>query len=129
MNSTPQIFKEKFINERLCHFTRDNITDFDKKFHEIKLWHKSCTEKNLEKTKETSVQGSFMTRIFRGIFGYSEIIDEGECYNQIRESKTVLDTAESDGALGFFHKSTGIKDIRVVIELKDAKTSLDKKQN
>lgn len=129
MNSTPQIFKEKLINGRLSHFTKDDITDFDKKFHEISLWHKSCTEKDLEKTKETSVQGLFMTRLFQGVFGYSEIVDAGDCYNQIRESKTVLDTTESDGALGFFYKSTGVKDIRVVIELKDAKTSLDKKQN
>ena len=129
MNSTPQIFKDRLINGRLSHFTKEDVTDFDKKFHEITLWHKSCTEKDLEKTKETSVQGLFMTRLFQGVFGYSEIVDEGDCYNQIRESKTVLDTTESDGALGFFYKSTGTKDIRVVIELKDAKTPLDKKQN
>lgn len=129
MNSTPQIFKERLINGCLAHFTKENVTDFDKKFHEISLWYKSCTEMNLEKTKETSVQGLFMTRLFQGVLGYSEVVDEGDCYNQIRESKTVLDTTESDGALGFFYKSTGKKDVRVVIELKDAKTPLDKKQN
>lgn len=129
MNSTPHIFKERLINGHLSHFTKDDVPDFDKKFREITLWQTSCTEKNLEKTKETSVQGSFMTRLFRGVFGYSEIVDEGDCYNQLRESKTILDTTESDGALGFFYKSTNTKDVRVVIELKDAKTPLDKKQN
>lgn len=129
MNSTPHIFKERLIKGRLSHFAKEDVPDFEKKFHEITLWHTSCTEKDLEKTKETSVQGLFMTRLFRGVFGYSEIVDEGDCYNQLRESKTVLDTTESDGALGFFYKSTGTKDVRVVIELKDAKTPLDKKQN
>ena len=129
MNSTSHIFKERLINARLAHLTEDEVPDFEKKFHEIKLWHKSCTEKDLDKTKETSVQGLFMTRLFNGVFGYSEIVDEGDCYNQERENKTVLDTSEADGALGFFYKSTGEKDVRVVIELKDAKTSLDKKQN
>lgn len=129
MNSTPHIFKERLINGRLSHFTKDDVPYFDKKFHEITLWHTSCTEKDLEKTKETSVQGLFMTRLFQGVFGYLEIVDEGDCYNQLRESKTVLDTTESDGALGFFYKSTDTKDVRVVIELKDAKTPLDKKQN
>lgn len=129
MNSTPKIFKDRFIEGRLSHFSKDDVPDFDKKFHEIKLWHKSCTEKDLEKTKETSVQGLFMTRLFNGVFGYSEIVDEGEVYNQVREIKSLLDTSEADGALGYFNKSTGNKDVRVVIELKDAKTSLDKKQH
>ena len=129
MNSTPQIFKDRLINGRLSHFSKDDIPDFDKKFHEISLWYKSCTEKDLDKTKETSVQGLFMTRLFNGVFGYSEIVDEGDCYNQERENKTLLDTSEADGALGFFYKSSGTKDVRVVIELKDAKTPLDKKQN
>lgn len=129
MNSTPQIFKKRLIESKLSHFTKDSIPDFDKKFHEIKLWHKSCTEKDLEKTKETSVQGLFMTRLFNGVFGYSEIVDEGEVYNQERENKTILDTSEADGALGFFYKKDNIKDVRVVVELKDAKTPLDNKQN
>ena len=108
MNSTPQIFKDRLINGRLSHFSRDDVPDFDKKFHEISLWHKSCTEKDLDKTKETSVQGLFMTRLFNGVFGYSEIVDVGDCYNQERENKTLLDTSEADGALGFFYKTTGI---------------------
>ncbi|MDD2494305.1 MAG: hypothetical protein PHE29_03850 [Tissierellia bacterium] len=37
-------------------------------------------------------------------------------------------TSESDGALGFF-TSIDKNDVRVVIELKDSNTNLDKKQN
>ena len=129
MNSTPRIFKERLISKRLAHFTKENVPGFEQKFHEINLWQKSATSGNLDKTKESSIQGSFMTRLFNQVFGYYEIMDDTPCYNQTRESKTILDTTESDGALGYFYKDTGKKDVRVVIELKDAHTPLDKKQN
>ena len=129
MNSTPQIFKERLINSRLAHFTRDNVPDFAAKFKEIGLWCNATAEQHLDRTKETAVQGAFMTRLFNQVFGYLEIVDDIDCYNQEREYKTILDTTEADGALGFFYKSTGKKDVRVVIELKDARTPLDKKQN
>ncbi len=128
MNSTPRIFKERLINKRLAHFSRDNIPDFETKFMEAKRWCNATAEKYLDRTKETAVQGAFMTRLFNQVFGYYEVID-APCYNQTRESKTVLDSSESDGALGYFYKDTGKKDVRVVIELKDARTPLDKKQN
>lgn len=129
MNSTPQIFKERLIDSRLAHFTRDNVPDFAKKFKEICLWCNATAEQHLDRTKETAVQGAFMTRLFNQVFGYLEVVDDTPCYNQQRENKTILDTTESDGALGFFYKETGKKDVRVVIELKDARTPLDKKQN
>lgn len=129
MNSTPYIFKERFINSRLAHFTRNNIPDFDAKYKEICKWCNATADQYLDRTKETAVQGAFMTRLFNQVFGYLEIVDDGECYHQEREFKTILDTTEADGALGFFYKDTGKKEVRVVIELKDARTPLDKKQN
>ena len=129
MNSTPQIFKDRLINSRLAHFTRDNVPNFDAKFKEIGLWCNATAEQHLDRTKETAVQGAFMTRLFNQVFGYLEIMDDTDCYNQEREFTTILDTTESDGALGYFYKTTGQKDVRVVIELKDARTPLDKKQN
>ena len=129
MNSTPKIFKDRLVSSRLAHFSRYDVPDFDKKFEEVKKWCNATAEKHLDRTKETSVQGAFMTRLFNQVFGYSQIIDDGDCYYQESESKTVLDTTESDGALGFFYKSTGVKDKRAVIELKDARTPLDKKQH
>lgn len=52
-----------------------------------------------------------------------------DIYNQTQESNSVLDASEADGALGFFSKSANSKEVRAVIELKDAKKDLDKKQN
>ena len=128
MNATPKIFKERFINSRLTHFTRSNIPDYERKYKEICKWCNATAEQHLDRTKETAVQGAFMTRLFNQVLGYLEIVDDGNLYNQEREIKSVLDTTEADGALGFFHGS-GKKDVRVVLELKDARTPLDKKQN
>lgn len=129
MNSKPQIFKDRFIRSKLSHYSKNNISDYQSKFTEICKWCNATSEKYLDKTKETAVQGAFMTRLFNQVLGYSEIVDDGDIYNQEREYKTILDTTESDGALGYFYKSSGVKDVRVVIELKDARTPLDKKQN
>ena len=129
MNSTPQIFKERLINNRLARFTRENIPNYDAKYKEICKWCNATAEQHLDRTKETAVQGAFMTRLFNQVFGYLEVVDDTTCYNQERENKTILDSTEADGALGFFYKDSGKKDVRVVIELKDARTPLDKKQN
>lgn len=45
----------------------------------------------------------------------------------VNEAKTDIDSTRADGALGFFSSSENIT--RAVIELKDAKTPLDKKQS
>lgn len=113
MNSTPKIIKERLINSYLSHFTRENIPDFDAKFKEIGLWCNATAEQHLDRTKETAVQGAFMTRLFNQVFGYLEVVDDSDCYNQERENKTILDTTESDGALGFYYKTTGKKDVHI----------------
>lgn len=129
MNSVPFLFKKRLVDNRLEHFTSLNIPDFDRKYEEICKWCIAANDTNLDKIKETAVQGTFMTRVFNQILGYTEIIDNGECYNQERENKTKLDSTEADAALGYFNISNGKKDVRAVVELKSAGTPLDKKQN
>ena len=67
MNSTPQIFKERLIKNRLAYFTRDNVPDFDARFKEVGLWCNATAEKHLDRTKETNVQDSCyeMLRLWR----------------------------------------------------------------
>lgn len=77
MNSTPRIFKEKLINARLSRFSANNIPDFERKFNEICQWQNSCSKGDLNRTKETSVQGFFLTRVFKDVFGYNELVGEG----------------------------------------------------
>lgn len=130
MNSTAKIFKDRLIENYLSKFTKENVPDFEGKWKKINLWRKACVEGNLEHTKESAIQGSFMVQIFEYVLGYAtQTGTADDIYNQTQESNSVLDASEADGALGFFSKSANSKEVRAVIELKDAKKDLDKKQN
>lgn len=86
-------------------------------------WHAllSTTTKN-----EEQLQTDFLNDIFGDILGYTYKRGEAET-NLEKEEKTELDGQKPDGILGFFNEKG--KDVRVIIELKDQKTDLDKKQN
>lgn len=130
MNSVAKIFKDSLIKKYLSKFTRDDIKDFDKKWKIIRNWRKSCIQGDLEHTKETQIQGAFMIQVFDEILGYSTATStDNDFFNQKQEFKSALDTTEADGGLGFFSVMHRVNDVRVVIELKDAKKDLDKKQN
>lgn len=86
-------------------------------------WHAllSITTKN-----EEQLQTDFLNDIFGDILGYTYKRGEEET-NLEKEEKTELDGQKPDGILGFFNSEN--KDCRVIIELKDQKTDIDKKQN
>ena len=130
MNSITKIFKDRLIQNYLSKFSRDNIDDFDRKWKRIQNWRKSCIQGDLEHTKESQIQGAFLVQIFDEILGYSTVTStDSDFFNQKQEFNSVLDASEADGGLGFFSVRHKVNDVRVVIELKDAKKDLDKKQN
>lgn len=90
-------------------------------------WQKSLKNSNLEKTKETSVQGLFLQKFFGEILGYASQVEGLPVYQFVQHPTTEVDATEPDGALGVFAADKKI--YRAVIELKDAKTPLDKKQS
>lgn len=125
MNKHSLIFNKKLLQNKLQNFDTSSITDLEKKLKIITNWIYSINNSNLNKTKEKSVQGDFLTSFFTNILGYKKRYGN-DLWNITQEQKTILDATTSDGALGFF--TSDITDIRVVIELKDANTNLDKKQ-
>lgn len=131
MNSTAKIFKDRLINNYLSKFDKSDIPDFESKWKRILNWRKACIQSDLKHTKETQVQGDFMVQIFDEVLGYATMTstDDDCLYHQKQECNSVLDASEADGALGFFLGAHELNDVRVVIELKDANTNLDKKQN
>ncbi len=130
MGSIAKIYKDKLITNYLSKFTRDSIPDYDKKWQIILRWRKSCIQGDLSQTKETEIQGAFMMQIFDQILGYSSVTSsDTDYYHQKQEFNSALDATEADGGLGFFSVVHKVRDIRVVVELKDATTNLDKKQN
>lgn len=130
MNSIDKIFKDRLIQKYLSKFSKDDIPNYDEKFKIMKRWYNASAEQYLDRTKETQIQGTFMTQVFESVLGYATVTGtDADVYNQKQEYRSVLDTSEADGGLGFFSKSTSSEEIRVVIELKDARKPLDKKQN
>jgi Eco57I restriction-modification methylase len=119
------IFNRKYLSERFKHFSKNDISHFEKRHKIIKNWHYSLSQSDLEKTKEISIQGDFLHQFFTLVLDYKGRIGE-KIWNLQAEKTTDVDATTADGALGYF--SSTISDTRVVIELKDARTELDRKQ-
>jgi hypothetical protein len=126
MNNTSILFNRKILDKYLSAYKNEQIADYESKRAEMERWKKAVETGDLLKTKEKAIQGKFLTEIFERVLGYASVIKGGE-YNQEAEYTSKLDSSQADGALGFFTADTKI--IRVAIELKDAKTDLDKKQH
>ena len=127
MSSASKIFKEKLLKGYLDAFHLENIESIDEKWKIMKKWQNVYKKGVLHRTKETAVQGLFLSQVFGDVLGYKTFVDGVNEWNQYQEVKSVLDTSEADGGLGFFTSEKS--DVLVVIELKDANTPLDKKLN
>src|SRR3989440_9771291 len=121
------LFNQKLCRERIARFdfpTGEKATQIEKI---IVGWQRSIRDSDLSKTKEKSIQGSFLMKFFEDVLGYtSQTSGKGE-WNLIQHPASEVDAQEPDGSLGFFAKEEKIT--KAVIELKDAKTLLDKKQS
>jgi len=126
MNSTPLIFNRDILKRYLDSFQTTAIADYAQKHAEILQWKKAVDKGRFHNTKETSIQGRFLSAVFDKVLGY-ESIESTDEWNQHAEYKSVLDSSQADCGLGFF--SSNIKIVRAVMELKDASTNLDKKQH
>ncbi|MFC4321317.1 Eco57I restriction-modification methylase domain-containing protein [Litchfieldia salsa] len=126
MNHQGYIFNRKLLNKKMNPLDIKTHPDYELKLKIVRNWKYSIENSNLNKTKEESVQGDFLTHFFVEILGYKNRYGSN-VWNITQEQKTKVDGTKADGALGFFTEN--IEDIRVVIELKDAKTNLDKKQH
>lgn len=124
MEKLTNIFNKKTILKNIAIF---NFYDLKEKFSIAKKWIEFSESGVLDKTKETVLQADFLNDFFGKILGYKNTLESSNEWTLDKETKTKADTTRADGALGYF--SQGIRDIRVVIELKDSKTKIDEKQN
>lgn len=121
------LFNKRLLQNHLNNFDLPKDYDFIRVQKILGNWQESIKNGNYDKTKETRVQSAFLSKFFGIILGYSEMHDSPEEWYLINEAKTEIDDTKADGALGYFSKNKNIT--RAVIELKDANTSLDKKQS
>jgi len=123
------LFNKRLLQTNLNNFEFPQGYDFERTQKIIGNWQKAIKDGNYDKTKETQVQSSFLNLFFNVVLGYAEMHDNSDEWHLVNEAKTEFDGTKADGALGYFTKDDKTNITRAVIELKDAKTPLDKKQS
>jgi len=122
---------EALLNKRLLDRELETFQTPDAERQEqcrkiIARWQVALNEGGLQETKEKSLQGEFLMDFFRDLLGYKSITGPANgVYSFEQHPGTEFDRNEPDARLGFFGK---MNVTRVVVELKDATTNLDKKQ-
>lgn len=124
------LFNENKLRIAIDKFKAQDIPNLNQKLKIIKNYKKAISNGDLSKTIELKMQKQFITAFFSDILGYKwkynldmSVNDE---WNIEMEEKTLLDSTKPDGTFGYFTKNE--KDVRFVLELKDATTELDAKQ-
>lgn len=125
MTKYSTLFPAKYLQDRL-HLSILNIEDMKEKQSVVERWKYEIDTKSIYAKKEEQLQSDFLNDIFGKVLGYAyeRGLDE---LNLEKEYKSKTDGTKPDGVLGYLTAEN--KDIRVVIELKDAYTNLDHKQN
>ena len=132
MRHDKPIFPPKDFKQNILINVIKGIGNLEHKKQLIKNWQKSIVTKKINTAKEEELQADFLYSFFGEILEYS--YQQHEPNTQLRlEVKTKKDQTKADGALGYFvydaQTETLESDVRVVIELKEPYTDLDKKQN
>ncbi len=124
------IFAVKDLKRSLANFLVETISNKSAKIKKIQTWQENINSGKILKQKEEELQSLFIHTFFGDILGYE--YQNANNWNLSIETRTEFDATKSDGALGYFSidtKKTIKSDIRVIIELKNARTPLDKPQN
>lgn len=117
-----QLFKKHIVKEKLQDF---EIPNLEEKIEVLKKWEKLHKDGSLKNKKEEELEWPFWADFFWKILDYSSFW-ENEIYNRKFQPKVPEWGQKADIGLWFFWETSDI--MKVVVELKDAKTSLDKPQ-
>lgn len=125
MTKYSTLFPAKYLSDRL-NLQNLQIENYAEKLSVLERWKHEIDTKSIYTKKEEQLQADFLNDIFGKVLGYAyeRGLDE---INLEKEFKSKTDGTKPDGVLGYLTAEN--KDIRVVIELKDAFTNLDHKQN
>ena len=124
-----QIFSKKDFNTAKFTTILNEVENLTEKKKIISDWQASIDSGKIFQSNEQELQAEFLYKFFGEVLGYTYDLHAQE-RNLRREVKTHTDSTKPDGALGYFRfeENESTEDVRVVIELKDANTNLDKKQ-
>ena len=119
------LFPPKYLSHILENFSSRDVPGYSVRREAIARWIRSIENGTVRGSTETELQPEFLTTVFAEALGYTRKAG-ADLWTLDAEFKTQADTTHADGYLGFFSPTE--KDVRVVVELKDARTNLDAKQ-
>ncbi|WP_375417606.1 DNA methyltransferase, partial [uncultured Hymenobacter sp.] len=106
-----------------------SLPDFPAHLEKLRRWQQSIASGYVTTQKEEALQAEFLNLVFGQALGYE--FERPEYRQLLLEKKTSVDGTKPDGALGEFAadpRGALGGPVRAVVELKDARTSLDAKQ-
>jgi len=122
-----QIFSDNFLSHYLSEFRLSSITDIRGITLSIKGLIAELDSGKFDSLKEEEIKSRFVTTFFGDILGFN--YGNSNKWLLREEPKSVVDGTKPDAALGYFYQDKSKNDVRAVIEMKDALTNLDEKQN
>ncbi|HEX8331146.1 MAG TPA: hypothetical protein VF622_00920 [Segetibacter sp.] len=120
------IFSDNFLSHYISDFRLSSVTDVRGKSLIIRALADELETGKLQSLKEEEIKSRFLNQFFGEVLGFSYGTSRNWMLRE--EKKSVVDGTKPDTALGYFSIDKMDDDVRVVIEIKDANTSLDQKQ-
>lgn len=122
-----QLFKKNILIEKLENF---EIPNFEEKIKTIESWNNLYKSGKLHEKKEVSIGWEYASHILWTVLWYSDFVENNEEWNRQNEPWNPTWWQSADFWLWFFKSSKDFSKnlIKVVVEVKDTKTSLDKPQ-
>lgn len=121
------LFTQDFLSNYIPNFKLSNVPNIRLARDIIDGLIKELNSGKIESLKEEEFKSRFLNEFFGDILGFN--YGNSNYWTLREEAKTIIDGTKPDGVLGFFSKNKVLNDVRAVIEIKDARTELDKKQS
>jgi len=121
------LFNKNVIKDKLQKF---EIPNFKEKIKVLENWNKLYKEWKLQEKKEVSLQWEFAQHILWTVLDYQDMSENTDEWNRQNEPWSPTWWQSADFWLWYFKSSSDFSQniVKAVIEVKDAKTSLDKPQ-
>lgn len=124
---TPPLFPKNSLDHYLPDFRLASITGIRDTTLKISGLIDELKSGKIASLKEEEFKPRFINTFFGDVLGFN--YGNANFWQLRDEKKSMTDGTKADAVLGFFEKKKNNDDVRVVIEIKDATTDLDQKQN
>jgi hypothetical protein len=121
------IFSDNFLSHYISDFRASSVIDMRGITLLIDSLIVELESGKIESMKEEEFKPRFINTFFGDILGFN--YGNSNKWQLRDEKKSFGDGTKADSALGYFFTNKKEDDVRVVIEIKDANTDLDEKQN